>query len=257
MSERSYYGDPVLAEPVWTWEIPMYFFTGGLAGASAGLALAAGLAGNDKLARRAWLNAQAAIAANPLLLISDLGRPARFLNMLRMFKVTSPMSVGSWLLVAVGGSVPMAAIDAWTGLIPAGKYARRAAALFGLPLATYSAALISNTAIPIWHKAHRILPFVFASGAAMSAGAATVALTPPAAAAPARRLALAGAAAGLVHRDAGRPAQPRPVRAARRRRGHHLAVRAGGDQRRVRHGAAARHRYPATVHLGRRPWPLA
>jgi hypothetical protein len=94
--------------------------------------------------------------------------------------------------------VPIAAIDAWTGLIPGGKYARRAAALLGLPLATYTAALLSNTAIPIWHKAHRILPFVFASGAAMSAGAVTVALTPPAAAAPARRLALAGAAAGLA-----------------------------------------------------------
>jgi DMSO reductase anchor subunit len=216
---RSYHGQPVLKEPVWSWEIPCYFYTGGLAGAGSGLAFLAELRGNDLLARRAWLAAMAGGAASPLLLILDLGKPLRFLNMLRMFKVTSPMSVGSWLLVAVGGSVPIAAIDAWTGLVPGGKYARRAAALFGLPLATYTAALISNTAIPAWHKAHRILPFVFASGAAMSAGAATVALTPAAAAAPARRLAVAGAAASLattelMERRLGEQAEPYDAGAA-------------------------------------------
>ncbi len=210
---RSYHGQPVLKEPVWSWEIPFYFYTGGLTGASSGLAFLSELSGNDLLARRAWLAAALGATASPMLLISDLGKPERFFNMLRMFKVTSPMSVGSWILVAVGGSVPIAAIDAWTGLIPGGRYARRTAALFGLPLATYTAALVSNTAIPVWHKAHRILPFVFASGAAMSAGAATVALTPPAAAAPARRLALAGALAQfsttvLMERRLGEQAEP-------------------------------------------------
>ena len=195
---RSYHGQPVLKEPVWSWEIPCYFYTGGLTGASSGLAFLAELRGNDLLSRRAWAAAMMGGVASPLLLISDLGKPERFLNMLRMFKVTSPMSVGSWILVVAGGSTPIAAIDAWTGWIPGGKYARRTAAMFGLPLATYTAALVSNTAIPVWHKAHRMLPFVFGSGAAMSAGAATVALTPPGAAAPARRLALAGAVAGAV-----------------------------------------------------------
>jgi DMSO reductase anchor subunit len=195
---RSYHGQPVLKEPVWSWEIPCYFYTGGLTGAASGLAFLAELRGDELLARRAWAAAMMGGAASPILLISDLGKPERFLNMLRMFKVTSPMSVGSWILVAVGGSAPLAAIDAWTGLIPGGRYARRIAAVFGLPLATYTAALISNTAVPVWHKAHRMLPFVFGSGAAMSAGAATVALTPPAAAAPARRLALAGAVAGVA-----------------------------------------------------------
>jgi hypothetical protein len=109
--------------------------------------------------------------------------------------------------------VPIAALDAWTGLVPGAKYARQTAAVFGLPLATYTAALISNTAIPVWHKAHRLLPFVFGSGAAMSAGAATVALTPPGAAAPARRLALAGATAALattelMERRLGEDAEP-------------------------------------------------
>ncbi len=195
---RSYHGQPVLKEPVWSWEIPCYFYTGGLTGAASGLAFLSEMRGNDLLARRAWVAAAFGAAASPVLLISDLGRPARFLNMLRMFKVTSPMSVGSWILVAVGGCAPIAAVDAWTGVIPGGRYARGVAALFGLPLATYTAALISNTAVPVWHQAHRMLPFVFGAGAAMSAGAATVALTPPAAAAPARRLALAGAAAAVT-----------------------------------------------------------
>ena len=249
---RSYHGQPVLKEPVWTWEIPCYFYTGGLAGAGSGLAFLAEVRGNDLLARRAWLAALAGSVASPLLLILDLGKPLRFLNMLRMFKVTSPMSVGSWLLVALGGSVPIAAIDAWTGVIPGGKYARRAAALLGLPLATYTAALISNTAVPIWHKAHRILPFVFASGAAMSAGAATVALTPPSSAAPARRLALAGAAAGmatteLMERRLGEQAEPYEQGAATRFR---LLARASGIAGALLLAARGRSSRPAAVASG-------
>ena len=100
VDSRSYYGQPVLKEPVWTPEIPVYFFTGGLGGASAGLAFLSELRGNDQLARRAWAASFAGLAVSPPLLISDLGVPRRFLNMLRMFKVTSPMSVGSWLLTA-------------------------------------------------------------------------------------------------------------------------------------------------------------
>jgi hypothetical protein len=196
---RSYHGQPVLKRPIWTWEIPCYFFAGGLAGGSAGLAYLAGARGNQQLARRSWGTALAAVAVSPALLTSDLGRPERFLNMLRMFKVTSPMSIGSWLLVGAGASTTVAAADAWTGLVPrpAGKLARPAAALLGLPLSTYTAALVANTAIPVWHEARRVLPFMFGAGAAMSAGAAGVALTPPAAAAPARRLALAAAIAEL------------------------------------------------------------
>lgn len=172
----------------------MYFFFGGMAGASAGLAYASGLRGNNVLARRAWTVAFAGIAASPPLLISDLGRPERFLNMLRMFKVTSPMSVGSWVLAASGTATAVAAADEWTGLLarPA-KLARPSAALLGLPLATYTAALIADTAVPVWHEGRRWLPFVFGSGAALSAAAAAVAVTPPGYARPARRLALGAA----------------------------------------------------------------
>jgi Polysulphide reductase, NrfD len=197
---RSYYGRPVLKEPVWTPEIALYFFTGGLGGTSAGLALLAGMRGNDELARRAWACALAGIGASPPLLISDLGMSSRFLNMLRLFKVTSPMSVGSWLLSASGLATTVAAADAWTPYVPvpAGRVARVAAGALGLPLTTYTAALIANTAVPVWHEARATLPFVFAASGAMSAGAAAVVATPAKRAAPARRLAIGGAVAGLA-----------------------------------------------------------
>ena len=194
----SYHGQPVIKEPIWTWEIPMYFFTGGLAGASAGLACMSELRGNEVLARRAWAASLAGVAMSPLFLISDLGRPMRFMNMFRMFKVSSPMSVGSWILGASGATTTVAAANAWTGWFPrSARIARPAAALLGLPLSTYTAALVANTAVPVWHEARRILPFVFGSGAALSAGAAAVITTPPEHAAPARRLALASAALEL------------------------------------------------------------
>jgi Polysulphide reductase, NrfD len=196
---RSYHGQPILKEPIWTWEIPCYFYTGGLAGASAGLAMLAELRGNDILSRRAWTTATAGVTISPLLLISDLGRPRRFLNMLRMFKVTSPMSVGSWILMLSGGTTTVAAANSWLGLFPRlSRVAKPAAALLGMPLSTYTAALVSNTAVPVWHEARRELPFAFGAGAALSAGAANVILTPPVQAAPARRLALLAAAAELA-----------------------------------------------------------
>jgi hypothetical protein len=190
----SYHGQPVIKEPIWTWEIPCYFYTGGLAGASAGLAYLAEARGNDVLARRAWAAALAGGTLSPLLLSSDLGKPLRALNMFRMFKVTSPMSVGSWILLASGNAIGIATANAWLGMMPRlAKVARPAAALLGLPLSTYTAALVANTAVPVWHEARRELPVVFGSGAALSAGAAAMALTPLRDAAPARRLALVGA----------------------------------------------------------------
>src|SRR5438552_5309424 len=99
---RTYYDRPVLKKPVWKWYIPAYYFAGGLGGASSTLAWAARLGGNDALARRARLISLAGIAVSPVLLIADLGRPARFYNMLRVAKPTSPMSVGTWLISVFG-----------------------------------------------------------------------------------------------------------------------------------------------------------
>jgi hypothetical protein len=197
---RSYYGQPVLKEPVWTPEIPTYFFTGGLGGASAGLALAAERTGNDVLARRAWAVALGGLGVSPALLISDLGRPARFLNMLRVFKVTSPMSVGTWILTAAGAATGLAFANRLLGRFPrpVGDTAAAVAGVLGMPVSTYTATLISNTAVPVWHEARHELPFIFAGGAAASAGAAAALVTPAKHAAPARRLAAGGVAVEMA-----------------------------------------------------------
>jgi formate-dependent nitrite reductase membrane component NrfD len=191
---------PVIKEPVWTPEIPLYFYTGGLAGASAGLGLLASLRDERRLAARAWSLALAGSVVSPALLISDLGVPRRFLYMLRMFKVTSPMSVGSWILAGFGAATAPAAAHALTDgrLGAAGRASQFAAALLGLPLSTYTAALIANTAVPAWHEARFELPVLFAAGAAASAGAACSAITPVADAQPARRLAVGGAAVEIA-----------------------------------------------------------
>jgi len=192
----SYYGQPIIKSPVWTPEIPAYFFFGGLAGASAGLAY---LSGEGPLARRAWATALAGIAVSAPLLIADLGVPRRFLHMLRMVKVTSPMSVGTWILTGFGAATTGAAAHALTGRLPrTGAACRPAAALLGLPLSTYTGALLAQTSVPVWHEARRQLPVVFAAGAALSAGAAATALTSPEHAAPARRLTVLGAVAELA-----------------------------------------------------------
>jgi Polysulphide reductase, NrfD len=190
---KSYYGRPVLKEPVWRAEVPVYFFTGGLGGASSVLSLAARVLGNERLAQRSIQIASAADAVSPLLLISDLGRPERFLNMLRVFKVTSPMSVGSWLLAYSSAASSVSAFLHTIGRLPrTADLARTASAVSGAPLAVYTATLISDTAIPVWHEARRELPFLFASSAVASAGAASAVAVPPAEAGPARRLAVGG-----------------------------------------------------------------
>jgi hypothetical protein len=195
MSEaRSYYGRPVLKEPVWKQEIPWYLFTGGLGGASAVLSTAARITGNERLARRSIYIGAASDAVSPLLLIADLGRPERFLNMLRVFKVTSPMSVGSWILAVSSSASSLSAfLHAIRRFRRISDAARAVAAGSGAPLAVYTGTLFSDTAIPVWHEARHELPFLFGSSAAASAGAAAAIAVPPAEAAPARRLAIGGA----------------------------------------------------------------
>ena len=196
---RSYYGKPVVKEPVWEPVVPAYFFFGGAAGAAASLGLAARLSGNAPLARAATYANAIAIGVSPPLLIADLGRPERFLNMLRMFKVTSPMSVGTWIVSASGLASGAATALEVLGRLPRAKLAAEAAAgALGPFLATYTAALLADTSIPVWHEARRELPFVFAGSSAASAGAACAILARPAAAGPARRLAVVGAALELA-----------------------------------------------------------
>jgi formate-dependent nitrite reductase membrane component NrfD len=193
---RSYYGRPVIKEPTWTWEIPLYFFTGGLSGGSSVLSLAAKLFGNERLSRRALYIGAAADGVSPLLLISDLGRPERFHHMLRVFKVTSPMNVGAWILLVNGGASNTAAVLELLGLLKPVKLAAEAvSALSGPPLATYTGVLLADTAVPVWHEARQELPWLFGASAAASAGAAACMFLEPDEAGPARRLAVGAVAA--------------------------------------------------------------
>jgi hypothetical protein len=199
MEPRSYYGRPVLKEPVWKPEVPLYFFAGGIAGASSVLSLAAQVAGNRTLSRRSLYVGAAADVVSPLLLIADLGRPERFLNMLRVFKPTSPMSVGSWVLLVSGGASNTAAVlEALGWLRPVKLAAEIVSSVAGPPLTTYTAALVANTAVPVWHEARRELPYVFGASAVASAGAAAAVATPPEEAGPARRAAVGGTVAALA-----------------------------------------------------------
>jgi formate-dependent nitrite reductase membrane component NrfD len=196
----SYYGRPVLKELVWRApEIPGYLFLGGLAGASSVLAAGAQATGNRELARAAKTGAVAAIGLGGVALTADLGRPMRFLNMLRVFKVSSPMSVGSWLLAVYGPTAAVAAACAVTGRVPRlGAAASALAAGLGAGVATYSSALLADTAVPAWHDGRRELPYLFAGSAATAAGGLGMLVTRTPAATEAARFAVAGAAAELA-----------------------------------------------------------
>lgn len=192
----SYYGKPVINSPVWeSPDIPGYLFLGGFAGAASLLGAGAALTGRPRLERPAKAGAFAGGCLSVAALVHDLGRPARFLNMMRVFKVTSPMSVGSWLL---GGYVPaagVAALSALTGRVPRiGAAATAGSAILGPAVVSYTAALISDTAVPAWHDAYPEMPFIFAGSGASAAGGLGMLAAPAGDAAPARNLALLGAA---------------------------------------------------------------
>ncbi len=170
--ETGYYGIPLLKEPAWTWEVPLYFFVGGATGAAAVMGAIADYTGADrKLVRDARWIAAAGAVISPALLISDLGRPERFLAMLRVFKPRSPMSVGVWTLL---GFSCAAAATAFAGFMRE-RYgpsvplrimenAGQAASLaFGLPFSNYTGVLLGATAIPVWNENAGHLPLHFAT----------------------------------------------------------------------------------------------
>lgn len=214
MTPTSYYGRPVIKAPVWHPEIGVYFFVGGMAGASTLLAAAARREGNDVLADRALFIALAGVTASPLLLIKDLGVPMRFHHMLRVFKVTSPMSLGTWLLNGAGVSTGVAAGCRVLGILPRlQRTAETAAALLGPGVSTYTSVLIADTAVPVWHQARMEMPFLFAGSSLASAGAAAMLVTPAEQAGPARTLALLGvagemSAAEVMERRLGHVGEP-------------------------------------------------
>lgn len=167
---ETYYDLPVVKEAPWRWYVPAYFYVGGLAGAASTLAAAAELTGQRRFARRLHLVATAAEVLGGGLLIADLGKPARFIYMFRVFRPTSPMNVGTWILSAASAS---------SGLALIGGFARRhrrptrqlgiasaIAAVTGAMLSTYTGVLLGNTAIPVWQATRNHLPLQFAASSA-------------------------------------------------------------------------------------------
>ncbi|WP_237547107.1 NrfD/PsrC family molybdoenzyme membrane anchor subunit, partial [Streptomyces sp. SID161] len=195
----SYYGTPVLNRPTWkALDIAGYLYLGGLAGASSLLAAGGRLTGRPGLEVPAKLGAAGGISLSLAALVHDLGRPARFLNMLRVFKPTSPMSVGSWLLAGYAPlALTAAATEAAGRCRRLGSAATLGSAVLGPAVATYTAVLLADTAVPSWHEGYRELPFVFAGSAATAASGLALAAAPPDQAGPARRLAVLGAALEL------------------------------------------------------------
>jgi len=164
-----YYGIPMMKEPQWKWEVPLYFFVGGAAGASSVIGAMADWVGDDyELARDARWLAVGGIGVSTALLIADLGRPSRFLNMLRVFKLQSPMSVGAWILATFGAFSTAAAFakevqQRWEN-VPVrliGNLSQAGAAAFGLPLHNYTGVLVGATVIPVWNKNISTLPIHF------------------------------------------------------------------------------------------------
>ena len=172
----SYYGLPLLKAPVWIWSVPLYFYVGGTAGAASLLGATAELVGGPSLQplgrRCRWVGAAGDVLSAGLL-IHDLGRPERFLNMLRVFRPTSPMSLGTWILSGSGALNSLAALLAgqekgWLGRV--GSAAAVGGGLLGMPLAGYTAVLITNTAVPLWQGTHQSLPLLFMASSTVGAG---------------------------------------------------------------------------------------
>lgn len=207
----SYYGRPIVKAAPWESDIPAYLFSGGLAAGSSLLAAGADVTGRPVLRRSARLAALGALGFSGAALVHDLGRPSRFFNMLRTVKLTSPMSVGTWILSLYAPWAGLAAAAEVVDMLPvrvrlrplglvssAGRPAGVLAALTAPPLAAYTAVLLTDTATPSWHAARKELPFVFVSSAAAASGGYGMLTAPVAEAGPARRFAVAGAVAELA-----------------------------------------------------------
>jgi hypothetical protein len=194
-----YYDRPIVKPPEWTDLIPTYFFTGGMAGTCASLAFAERVAKNDTMARPLLLGALAGTLVSGFCLIADLKRPERFLNMLRVFKPTSPMSVGVYIFSAFGGAVTIAAACEFTGVLrPIGRIFEGIAALLGPAMSCYTAVLISDTVVPAWQHGRKSMPFVFAATSAATAGGWGLLFGPMLDNGSPQRLAIAGGAAQLA-----------------------------------------------------------
>lgn len=212
---RSYYGRPIVKPAPWEYDIAAYLFSGGLAAGSSMLAAGADLTGRPALRRPARFTALAALAFSGASLVHDLGKPSRFYNMLRTVKLTSPMSVGTWILSLYAPWAGLAAVSEAVDMVPEGRGGSRmdllrklsghlgrptgvVAGITAPPLAAYTAVLLSDTATPSWHAAYKELPFVFVSSALAASGGMGMICAPVDQAGPARRMAAGGAVVELL-----------------------------------------------------------
>jgi hypothetical protein len=164
---------PVINAPVWTWEIPLYFWFGGIASGSWFMSVGCDLAGDHRSAAIARKVALGAVAPSPALLIADLGRPGRFLNMLRIFKPRSPMNLGAWSLVGFSG-LAVAAVGAdLLGRPRAARAIGGANVVVGSYLGSYTGVLLAATAVPLWARSRLFLGPIFVCTAAATGAAAT------------------------------------------------------------------------------------
>ncbi len=236
----SYYGRPILKRPAWkSPDVPIYFWAGGVAGTTAALAALSDATGRPTLRRSGRVIAASSALLGTMALIHDLGRSARFLYMLRVIKPTSPLSVGTWILSPFTGLASAAAVSELTGIAPRlGRLAGWGAAALGPILASYTAVLVADTAVPAWHEARNELPVLFVGSAAAAGSGAGLLTAAVADNRPAARLAVVGAAVELA---AGRVLEQRLARlpggieqayrtgkAGRWNRAAHLLTVAGG-----------------------------
>lgn len=222
---ESYYGRPIVKPAPWEHDIAVYLFSGGVAAGSSMLAAGADLTGRPALRRVARLGSLGSLLVSMGTLVHDLGKPARFLNMLRVAKPTSPMSVGTWILSLHGPFAGVAAAAELAGMLPTrwkrgpvrlllalGRPAGLVGAATAPPVAAYTAVLLSDTATPAWHSAYEELPFVFCGSAAAASGGLGLLGAPVAEAGPARVFAVGGALVELaaerrMERSMGLPAE--------------------------------------------------
>lgn len=207
----SYYGRPIVKPAPWEHDIAVYLFTGGVAAGSSLLAAGADLTGRPALRRVARVGSLASLLVSVVALVHDLGKPSRFLNMLRVAKPTSPMSVGTWILSLHGPFAGVAAAAELAAMLPIrwqrgpvglllalGRPAGIVGAVTAPPVAAYTGVLLSDTATPAWHSAYKELPFVFCGSAAAASGGLGLLGAPVAEAGPARAFAVGGALVELA-----------------------------------------------------------
>lgn len=189
----SYYGRPVIKKPHWVWPIWVYFWVGGIWSGVSVLGTLLQIFGDKKrdasLLRSAHWLSLAGAGISPMLLILDLQRPERFLHMLRVLKLSSPISVGTYIMTGTAGLSGLNAASwlAQEGWLPRNSFPAKLAGLIpyrltgaaqgigGLGLGSYTGVLLTATAVPLWAEMKLVLPPLFMASA-FSTGAAALTL---------------------------------------------------------------------------------